>query len=350
MFRFEQSAGPHTVGLTVLNLPGAANTARSLQTLIWYPASPRGGARMTVDDYLGLFDEERAAPVPEVAVRTRDWRAGMSASLRTRLWAVRDAPRTSGQFPLVIYAPGYSNPAWENADLCEYLASHGYLVLASPSMGVETPYPTLDLQGAHQQARDILFLVDLAQTLPDAQISALAVAGFSWGGLCNVIAAARDARIRGLVALDGGLLFHPGLLREGTETLARRMTIPLLSIAQAQSSEQSDEALDAWVHGDLVNVKFAGFTHAEHVAMAQRNEAIWQRLYELYPAKKMQHGREKAVVSYGWLARYTLEFLNAYLKHNAAGQAFLRRMPEENGAPAGLMAAHFRAARATDCG
>jgi hypothetical protein len=50
------------------------------------------------------------------------------------LWAVRDSQLAKGRYPVLIYAPSDSSVSWENADLCEYLASHGYVVLASPSL------------------------------------------------------------------------------------------------------------------------------------------------------------------------------------------------------------------------
>jgi dienelactone hydrolase len=59
-------------------------------------------------------------------------------------------------FPVLIYAPSDSSVSWENADLCEYFSSHGYVVLASPSMGASTRDMTDDLDGINAQARDIL--------------------------------------------------------------------------------------------------------------------------------------------------------------------------------------------------
>jgi hypothetical protein len=62
------------------------------------------------------------------------------------LWAVRDAKPAKGDYPVLIYAPSDSSVSWENADLCEYLASHGYVILATPSMGVSTRDMTDDLK------------------------------------------------------------------------------------------------------------------------------------------------------------------------------------------------------------
>ena len=78
--------------------------------------------------------------------------------------------------------------------------------------------------------------------------------------------------------------------------------------------------------------------------MSQRNEDIWKQVFQLFPEKKADYGRDEAVTGYVWLARYTLEFLNAYLKEDGGGLAFLKRTPANNGVPRYLLTARFRAA------
>jgi len=53
---------------------------------------------------------------------------------------------------------------------------------------------------------------------------------------------------------------------------------------------------------------------------------------------------EEGAETYDWVARYTLEFLNAYLKHEVGSMEFLRRTPGENGVAKHLIAASFRPA------
>src|SRR6202035_6184844 len=102
------------------------------------------------------------------------WRSLLKASFDTPLSAVRDAKPAKGLYPVLIYAPSDSSVSWENADLCEYLASHGYVVLASPSMGVSTRDMTDDLAGIDSQALDISFLVTYAEKLPATDSSRIA--------------------------------------------------------------------------------------------------------------------------------------------------------------------------------
>jgi dienelactone hydrolase len=373
MFDFPLEFGPYPVGLHVLEQydrsrvfrpsigeHGARDErerARPLQTLIWYPSELCESARMTVGDYVDLWATERLFGTPRRPSRSEEWRAGMAAALTQPLRARRDPPRCTGRFPIVIYAPGHSSPSWENADLCEYLASHGYLVLASPSMGASMGYPTLDLAGIDPQARDISFLIGYAHGLPNADTSKIAAAGFSWGALSALFAAARDDRINALIGLDGGFRFHPGLVAQAGHVLPAKMRIPLLSIAQGQwtpeekarllqsmPDQDGPDVLNAWLHGDCVAVYLLGLTHGEFSSMSQRNESDWKQIFELFPEKKVDYDRADSVAGYGWLARYTLEFLNAYLKEDATALAFLQRTPAANGVPRRFMTTRFRAA------
>jgi hypothetical protein len=107
---------------------------RPLQTLIWYPSLRSSGKPMTVGDYTQLADTEIRFDVPRP--EQNRWRSLLKMSSEIPLWAVRDAKPAKGDYPVLIYAPSDSSVSWENADLCEGLASYGYVILASPSMGV----------------------------------------------------------------------------------------------------------------------------------------------------------------------------------------------------------------------
>ena len=147
-FQFLQKPGPNPVGLKVvdqydrsraypassrnLSKSSVGHDARPLQTLIWYPSLRSAGKPMTVGEYTQLADTEIHfdAPHPE----QNRWRSLLKTSTEVPLWAVRDAMSAKGHYPVLIYAPSDSSVSWENADLCEYLASHGYVILASPSL------------------------------------------------------------------------------------------------------------------------------------------------------------------------------------------------------------------------
>jgi dienelactone hydrolase len=281
----------------------------------------------------------------------------MKPTLKDSMWAVRDAPLLAGRFPVVIYAPSLSSMSWENADICEYLASHGYVVVASPSTGARSRDMTVDLAGIDAQAQDISFLIGYARTLPDTEMSEIAVAGFSWGGISNLFAAARDNRIDALVALDGSMRYFPGLVKAATDVHPEQMTIPMMffyqgsttlekieKIARQKPNKDTDgpNVLNAWTHGDLITVEDIALVHTEHGSMFQRNERIWKNYARSH---KADYTRADGMVGYAWIARYTLEFLDAYLKRDAQAMAFLKKTPAEVGVPPHMMTVNFRAAK-----
>jgi hypothetical protein len=365
-FQFLQKPGPYPVGLKVvdqydrsraypappknLSKSSAGEDARPLQTLIWFPSRRSTGKPMTVGDYAQLADTEIHfdEPHPE----QNRWRSLLKESSDTSLWAVRDAKPAGGRYPVIIYAPSDSSVSWENADLCEYLASHGYVVLASPSMGSSKRDMTDDLAGINAQARDISFLISYGKSLPDTD-SGMAVVSWSWGGISSLFAAARDSRIDALISLDGSMRYYPGLVKSAGEVHPEQMSTPLLFFTRNVSledlakedvppaEENGPNVLNAWMHGDLLTVNMLGMAHPEFGSMFQRRESA-QRFAENQVA---DYGREDANISYAWVALYTLKFLDAYLKHDASAKAFLTRTPAEDGVPKHFVDVKFRAAQ-----
>src|ERR1700691_190673 len=176
---------------------------------------------MTVGDYVGLADGEIDFNAPDE--KGNRWRSLLKTSFDIPLWAVRDAQPTKGRYPVLIYAPSDSSVSWENADLCEYLASFGYVVLASPSMGVSTRDMTDDLDAINAQAGDISFLITYATSLPDTNLSEVGVVSWSWGGISSLFASARDPRIDALAELDGSMRYYPGLVKRSGDVHPERM-------------------------------------------------------------------------------------------------------------------------------
>jgi hypothetical protein len=99
--------------------------------------------------------------------------------------------------------------------------------------------------------------------------------------------------------------------------------------------------LNAWIHGDLLTVNMLGMSHPEFSSMFQRRESA-QRFAKNQIA---DYGRDDANTSHAWVALYTLNFLNAYLKQDASAKAFLERTPAENGVPRHFMGKTFRPAQ-----
>ena len=370
-FRFTQKPGPYAVGLKIVeqydrsrvfqtesDSPGQANTEgpRPLQTLVWYPAQRSNGKVMTFGDYGALIRTETSFGKPVVHGKPQSFvKAFTQGTTAIPAWAVRDAAMRPGQFPVVMYAPSISAPATENVELCEYLASQGFVVIASPSMGAASRAMTLDVAGANAQARDISFQIAFAGTLPDTEMSEVAAIGYSWGGMSALFGAARDKRIRALVSLDGSFRYAPATVQRAGDVHPGEMLIPLLVFSRAEETLETWDAmhqekdqfcvapsvLNEWTHGDLLHVRMPAMSHIQFSSLYQRSERFRKEGLQFAPA---DYSLEEGATSYNWMVRYTLEFLNAYVKHNGSAMLFLKRTPVENGVPRHLMAISFRPA------
>lgn len=358
------AAGPHAVGLRVvaqvdasrLTLPDPdafgksryGERARPMQTLVWYPAAA-GGKHIEYFEYLktALTEDDSALPAAELDKGSAKLlRENDAARMHQPMLAVRDAVPAAGMYPVVIYAPSFAASALENADLCEYLASHGYIVLASASRGPRQRLMSDDVDGLEAQAADIAFLSAYAATLRGADPHQLAVVGYSWGGLANVFAAARSARIKALVSLDGSVRSYPQLIAAAKYVTPANVAVPMLSIgAQSQSIERLNEREKSTASSFLNSMKYSDVYLATNRLMVHGNFS-GQGLHTEPDGAFQEYTRDELAVASLWNARYVRAFLDGYLKNDKAALAFLKNAPTANGVPKHMMDMTVRPANA----
>ena len=228
--------------------------------------------------------------------------------------------------------------AAENAELCEYLASHGYVVIASPSFGANNRWMGLQLGDVETQASDIEFLVGYAATLSDADANQIAVIGYSWGGIANVFAAAGDTRIAALVGFEGGIRLVGKLVAAAPYVTPENIVVPYLYLSARPiptedlfrgNQDLSGDLLARLKYADLFIVTFEPLVHyqfaAKHLRFLDTKDPI------AFPG---DYSLSETYKAYGWLVRYTLAFLDAELKHDANAANWLTRSPDANGLPA----------------
>jgi tetratricopeptide (TPR) repeat protein len=293
----------------------------------------------TEDNFTPLSAEQRAVKLK--ALLEADYISKNYERERVQITkAFEDASPQPGPFPMVIYAPSLSASAFENSDLCEYLASHGFIVLSSPSLGMHSRGMTLDLEGVEAQVGDIEFLMGYLRSIPQADPARIAVAGWSWGGMTEVFTALQDSRIQALVSLDGALRYQPARMKEG-ETIglidANKLTVPLLYISSQPYSleelnqlnsnlkiENSYNFLNQLKYNDTYLVQTSQMIHPGFSSLFVRFRE--DQYFTDYTAAEFSE-------NYSWTARYVLQFLQAYLNHDPAARQFLKNEPEKNSVP-----------------
>jgi tetratricopeptide (TPR) repeat protein len=185
-----------------------------------------------------------------------------------------------------------------------------------------------------------------ARAMPQADTARIAVVGFSWGGLANVLAAAKDDRIRALVSLDGSVRSYPEYV-DGGKDAARyatpaRLAVPMLFVGRERESietlTQKKKKLDysllnEMTYADMTIVTMRPMTHPDFAAVTQ-HYANDQHFDE--------YSRSEVAMAYSWTARYVERFLDAYLKNDGKAMAFLDNRPSANRAPVHMLSVERR--------
>lgn len=193
---------------------------RQIPVSIWYPSvdDPSKNTQLAIIDYMEILkEEEEWEHLPNEQILNWFYYQNTpenQAHLKERSTAYLQASSTSEKFPTIIYAPSYQASSIENFALCEFLASHGYVIISSPSRGAETRF----LEGGTEkdmetQARDLEFLIKEVGAREDVDPNNIATMGFSFGGLANVLFQMRNRSIKAIVSLDGSIKYQYSTLQ-----------------------------------------------------------------------------------------------------------------------------------------
>jgi dienelactone hydrolase len=134
--------------------------------------------------------------------------AAVTAWLDAPMLATLDPPPADRRFPLVLVAQGNGQTLHDQAPLCEYLASHGYVVATAPSpMRISGPLTDERDMGARasEQARDLAFVLARAARRADVDARRVGLVGHSFGARAALLLGMREPRVAALVSLDGGI-------------------------------------------------------------------------------------------------------------------------------------------------
>jgi alpha/beta superfamily hydrolase len=365
--------GPYAVGFRVVDTSDVSRSEdvrtaavghgrgedahRHLQASIWYPARAASvrRPRLLYADYVRLMASGRALSVirtagfdarQEMRIPPFDsaTAAELDSALRVPTAAVLDADRAAGRFPLVVVGEGltFDSPLAQSI-LCEYLASHGYVVASIPYLGApfrEAPHDRLGLEG---EVRDLEWLLAFMRADPSVDTARPGVVGFDFGGLAALLLAMRNREVAVVVSLDAGIMFRHNLvlLRAFAEYDPARLRVPLMQVT-APAAENTARGLTedlslfrAARFSRTYLLRLTGMDHADYSAYGM----LWSGLI-----RPTAPGAASRVSGYAVMGRYVQQFLDAFVKQRASAVAFLDRAPEGNAVPPGLLAVERRSA------
>ncbi|WP_215226708.1 poly(ethylene terephthalate) hydrolase family protein [Echinicola shivajiensis] len=322
--------------------------ARPIPVSIWYPSEQNIVNRepLAVIDYLKILKEEMEwEHLPNEQILNWFYYPNTPSKqkhLAEQTTAYLEAEFAKGKFPIVIYAPSYQASSIENFALCEYLASHGFVVIASPSRGTEThQFSNNNAKEMETQARDVEFLMKEAGKLPDVDYEKMAIMGFSFGGLSNIIVQNRNDNVKAIVSLDGTERYQYGLLNQSPFFNAEKIDVPYIHMAQKDIPEivLEEDKMDAelntkfQLYDSITNNKSYSlkFHHLTHSYFSTLGILFANR------DKRQDKSDSEIMESYKLLAVYTLNFLDTFLNKDVKASKFIENDPSDNTVTNGLI-------------
>ena len=321
---------------------------RQIPVSVWYPSNERsnGFRKMVVLDYMEILkEEEEWEYLPNEQILNWFYYPNTPANrkhLEEQTSAFRKIQSADGKFPAIVYAPSYQASSIENFILCEYLASHGYIVISCASRGTENRF----LEGGTEkdletQTRDIEYLINEVSRIPNIDFEQIATMGFSFGGLSNVLAQMRNEKIKAIVSLDGSIRYQYTTLQKSPFANTNKVNVPFIHMAQKNIPEQvlKDDKIDAGLNHKFEFYDSLKYSKAYSLKFHNLTHSYFSTLGILFQQRDNRQDKTDLEImeSYRWVSVYTLNFLNAYLKNDLHALSFLKDNPENNGLKSGLI-------------
>ena len=226
--------GPFPVGVTRTVFVDSSRTdnftkePRTLVTEIWYPADDT--ARKQPKNKYSDFIPGGVTPELEKLLKQT---YGMTAAEIDKIYwneAVRDAKIRKGRFPLIVFSHGNGGNRHQNTFWCDYLASHGYIIVSADHTGnarmtiingkIILYQNSERLKSAEDRPRDMSFLLDKLiawdkggdkRFAGHIDTDHAAATGMSFGSMTSIWVADKDPRFKAVIAMSGARGDHTNL-------------------------------------------------------------------------------------------------------------------------------------------
>lgn len=203
---------------------GQDSISRPLLLHLWYPAQEKGNSiALDYKHYIDLIAqrEDYGAEKSEIDKHSLNYvkaysdyaksNFGLDTSITPRQILASPVLARSGlplplndpAFPLLIYAPSNGKASVQNHVLCEYLASHGFMILSVASAGPNSIQRAYMEESTIAQVMDMEYILHYAVDSLHIKYTSLGLFGFSTGGNAIALFQMRNRQVSAVLSMDG---------------------------------------------------------------------------------------------------------------------------------------------------
>jgi tetratricopeptide (TPR) repeat protein len=339
--------GPHAVGFMAVekydysrsfeakkdyfgtSMPG--ERGRPVQVCIWYPATiAESDPHMVYGEYAFVYPEDGRLYMFLGGLQDREVgvlhfvfnndRGAVIDLQSEEMMAVRGAAVATGRFPLILYAPNFNSSFTENLILCEYLASHGFVVASTHAYGPRALRSGQDGAAVEMLISDLGFVLATMHDFDFVDHDRLGVMGGSAGALAGLLFQMENLYVDALAGFNAAFLNSGAIEMAGGNPRfdIRAASVPMLQVYGGAQEGRDVSMLDSLEYSERYALAFN-----ELPPLALTSYRMF--LATVFVPNEMER------LAYEAACVYARNFFDAELNGNESAGGFLAASPEENG-------------------
>jgi len=237
---------------------------------------------------------------------------GLDTSIHTR--QILDAPvsarnglslqQNGPKFPLLIYAPSNSKSSVQNHMICEYLASHGFMILSVASAGPNSIRRENIAKSTMAQVIDMEHILKYCEDSLNIEYTGLGVFGFSSGGQASTIFQMRNEHVDAVFSMDGGQEYGAySVLYKMADFNLEKTNVPYCSVVNNYENFSIYPLYNSVLSSEKYMFKMPNLDHNGFISH-------WCFFESCSP----DSNRSSIARSYDYMSECALEFFSKYLK------------------------------------
>ena len=212
--------------------------------------------------------------------------------------------KSKEKFPLIIYAPSNSKSAVQNHMLCEYLASHGFMVISVGSAGEISLNRNNMQESILAQVNDMEFILNYFEDSLKINYAGLGLMGFSSGGLATTIFQMKHENVNAVFSMDGSQEYGAYVpLFKLEDFNLNKTNVPYCLLINNNENFSIYPFYNSIISEEKQIFRMSYIDHNGFVS-------FW-RFFDLCSAKTSIN---KYCTSYDYISSTALNFFNAYMK------------------------------------